>query len=153
MPAGAGGEKEKWNEELASKHAGAGGEVKPDGEHVGPRGERRGERWGCGVKRKRGQVAPRNVAAEEFRGADRSIRGKKSQTSRRQARPVVQSERALRADGPAPINQQSERRCACAESFPSGRFGVSAGRRQKKRAYGLHGRGEVERVVGRRRAG
>ena len=42
MPAGAGGEKEKWNEELASKHAGAGGEVKPDGEHVGPRGERRG---------------------------------------------------------------------------------------------------------------
>ena len=122
MPAGAGGEKEKWNEELASKHAGAGGEVKPDGEHVGPRGERRGERWGCGVKRKRGQVAPRNVAAEEFRGADRSIRGKKSRTSRRQARPVAQSERALRADGPAPINQQSERRCACAESFPSGRF-------------------------------
>ena len=67
MPAGAGGEKEKWNEELASKHAGAGGEVKPDGEHVGPRGERRGERWRCGVKRKRGQVAPRNVAPSSFR--------------------------------------------------------------------------------------
>ena len=35
MPAGAGGEKEKWNEELASKHAGAGGAAKPDGERVG----------------------------------------------------------------------------------------------------------------------
>ena len=153
MPAGAGGEKEKWGEELAGKHAGAGGAVKLDGEHAGPRGERRGERWGCGVKRKRGQVAPRNVAAEEFHGADRSIRGKKSQTGRKHAKPVALSERTLRADGATPINQQSEGRCACAESFPSGRFGVSAGRRRKKRAHGLHGRGEVERAVGRRRAG
>ena len=153
MPAGAGGEKEKWNEELAGKHAGAGGAVKLDGEHVGPRGERRGERWGCGVKRKRVQVAPRNVGTEEFHGAARSIRGKTSKTSRRQAKPVAQSERALRADGPAPINQQSERRCACAESFPSGRFGVSAGCSRKKRADGLHERAELERAVGRRRAG
>ena len=91
MPAGAGGEKEKWNEELAGKHAGAGGTVKPDGERVGPRGEPRGERWGFVVKRKRGQVAPRNVAAQEFHGADKSIRRKRSQTGRRQARPVVPS--------------------------------------------------------------
>ena len=153
MPAGAGGEKEKWNEELADKHAGAGGAVKLDGEHAGPRGERRAERWGCGVKRKRVQVAPRNVGTEEFRGADRSIRGEKSQTSRRQAKPVAQSERALRADGPAPINEQSEGGCACAESFPSGRFGVSAGCRRKRRADGLHERAEVERAVGRRRPG
>ena len=91
MPAGEGSEKEKWNEELVSKHAGAGGTVKPDGERVGPRGESRGERWGCKVKRKRGQVVPRNVAAPEFHGADKSIRRKRSQTGRRQARPVVQS--------------------------------------------------------------
>jgi hypothetical protein len=65
VPAGAGGEKEKWNEELAGKHAGAGGTVKPDGERVGPRGEPRGAGWGCRVKCKRRQVAPRNVAAEE----------------------------------------------------------------------------------------
>lgn len=91
MPAGAGGEKEKWNEELAGKHAGAGGALKPDGERVGPRGESRGERWGFVVKRKRGQVAPRNVAAQEFHGADKSIRRKRSQTSRRRVRPVAQS--------------------------------------------------------------
>ena len=92
MPAGEGGEKEKWNEELASKHAGASGAAKPDGERVGARGERRGgDRWGFGVKRKRRQVAPRNVAAPEFYGADKSIRRKRSQKSRRRARPVVQS--------------------------------------------------------------
>ena len=69
MPEGAGGEEEEGHDELDSEHAGAGGAVEPGGELVRVRGERGGQGLGFVVKRESGEVAPREIAAEEFDGA------------------------------------------------------------------------------------